>query len=156
YDSFTVDLDVVLGGTITIPIVKNLADFGNYTAFVPDVTSSSVKLRATFRDANGTVITSVYSGTFAISENASVPLTPPSGTYCAAERRYMDGDGKSDVFVYRPGSGQWFIRQSSQGYAAASYSLYQWGLPGDIPISGDFDGDGKVDLAVWRPSNGTW
>jgi hypothetical protein len=156
YDSFTVDLDLVLGGTITLPIVKNLADYGNYTAFVPDVTSASVKLRATFRDANGAVITSADSDAFAISENSSVPVPPPPVTNSAAARRDTDGDHKSDLIVFRPSSGQWFIRQSSQGYSVASYSLYQWGLPGDIPISSDFDGDGKIDLAVWRPSNGTW
>jgi len=32
----------------------------------------------------------------------------------------------------------------------------QWGLPGDLPVTGDFDGDGIADLAIFRPSTATW
>lgn len=39
--------------------------------------------------------------------------------------------------------------------AAASFAQ-QFGLPGDIPVPGDYDGDGKADLAVFRPSDGNW
>jgi hypothetical protein len=56
--------------------------------------------------------------------------------------------------VVRPSNGTWYILYSSLGYSAAN--SYQWGLPGDIPIAGDFDGDGKTELTVWRPSDGTW
>jgi hypothetical protein len=69
----------------------------------------------------------------------------------------FDGDGKTDIAVYRPATGEWFLRLSSQGYTVAAGNWYfQWGIPGDVPITGDFDGDGKTDISVYRPSTGEW
>ena len=34
--------------------------------------------------------------------------------------------------------------------------MQQWGIPGDIPVTGDYDGDGIIDIGVWRPSTGSW
>ncbi|MFL6447820.1 MAG: choice-of-anchor D domain-containing protein [Bryobacteraceae bacterium] len=65
----------------------------------------------------------------------------------------FNGDGKSDLAYWRPGTGMWEIAESSN---PASTRLQQWGLPGDVPVPGDYDGDGKADIAVWRPSNGMW
>src|SRR5678816_3086169 len=68
----------------------------------------------------------------------------------------FDGDHRTDLCVWRPSDGAWYIAYSSQGYSHAASTRVQWGLPGDVPVSGDYDGDGRTDLAVWRPSNGTW
>jgi hypothetical protein len=57
----------------------------------------------------------------------------------------FDGDGKSDISVFRPSNGFWYIMQSSGGYSSV-----QWGLAFDTLVPGDYDGDGKTDLAVYR------
>ncbi len=62
----------------------------------------------------------------------------------------FDGDGKTDISVFRPSTGNWFITNSSNnGFNAATF-----GQNGDIITPGDYDNDGKADYAVFR--NGNW
>jgi hypothetical protein len=58
----------------------------------------------------------------------------------------------SDLAVWRPSSGQWWLMngQSSQ------YFNLVWGTNGDKPLPGDFDGDGKTDFSIFRASTNTW
>jgi hypothetical protein len=57
----------------------------------------------------------------------------------------FDTDGKTDLSVFRPSVGDWFIQRSTQGF----YQQH-WGNASDKTASADYDGDFKTDLAVWR------
>ncbi len=64
----------------------------------------------------------------------------------------FDGDGKTDLSVFRPLTGVWYSLNSSD----AAVKINQFGLDIDIPTPEDFDGDNVTDIGVFRPSNGVW
>jgi Zinc carboxypeptidase/FG-GAP-like repeat len=62
----------------------------------------------------------------------------------------FDGDGKTDVSVFRPSNAVWYITNSGDG----SFRGLQFGIGTDVPAPADFDGDGRADIVVVR--DGVW
>jgi len=58
----------------------------------------------------------------------------------------FDGDGRTDLSVFRQSDGNWYLMRSSQGFTG-----FPWGISTDTTVPGDFDGDDKTDAAVFRP-----
>jgi len=63
-----------------------------------------------------------------------------------------DDDGKTDLAVYYPTDGLWYIRRSSD----LQQVIIPWGWSQAWPVPGDYDGDGKTDIAVYTYATGTW
>lgn len=63
----------------------------------------------------------------------------------------FDADGKTDVSIFRPAGGEWWVAKSNGGNFAV-----QFGAASDKIAPADYTGDGKTDAAFFRPSTGQW
>ena len=59
----------------------------------------------------------------------------------------FDGNGTTDISVFRPAAGAWLIRNQPTVFLGAE---------GDIPVPCDYDGNGTANAAVFRPAVGGW
>ena len=65
-----------------------------------------------------------------------------------------NGDGKSDLALFTPSTGTWWIHDVFDNPIQGTGT--QYGAAGDIPVPGDYNGDRKFDLAFFRPATGQW
>lgn len=63
-----------------------------------------------------------------------------------------DANGKSDIAVFHPSTGVWYILRISDGAVQTT----QWGSLSDKPQPADYDNDGTADFAIFRPSTSDW
>ena len=113
------------------------------TASLPAAAAGqSVRLRWRFGADDNTAAVGWFVDTISVvGSYACSAITPRS-------RADFDGDGKTDLSVFRPSEGNWYLNQSTAGF-----SVLHWGISSDTLVPGDFDGDGKTDTAVFRPSD---
>ncbi len=68
--------------------------------------------------------------------------------------------GSDQIGVFRcpavgqPGVCTWIVNSTGLGYYSSSDQQYSYGLPGDIPVVGNWNGTGRKRIGVFR--SGTW
>lgn len=125
---------------------------GTSWASVPGATSGTLSFVAQPSD-HGKWYRAVFTSSLGtVASNGAVLVV--RSTPLLARRGDYDADSRADLMIWRPSSGEWYLKNSGSGYA--SFSTYKWGVNGDKPMPGDYDGDGINDLAIWRPSSGHW
>ena len=76
----------------------------------------------------------------------AVTPTPAAGSPAIRSGDY-NGDGTSDIAVFRGSSGLWAVRGVTRVYFGGS---------ADTPVSGDYDGNGTANIGIFRPGAGLW
>jgi len=90
-----------------------------------------------------------YNTSIFVNEGAefTITLLPLNGASRHPWIYDYNGDGTSDIGIFRESSGLWAIRGVTRFY---------FGDPTDKPVPGDYDGNGTTDPGVFRKSSGLW
>jgi hypothetical protein len=141
-------------------VIQYITDGMKLSPLNPTILQMRDAILAGISATNATDVAAAWRG-FAIrgmGSSASI-INPGSGTnntvvsesflipaqFRRPARSDFDGDGRSDVSVFRPSDRIWYLNRSTTGFAAVN-----WGLSTDKPIVDDFDGDAKADFTVFR------
>jgi hypothetical protein len=139
---FSGGVSVTGGSNSTIDNVENVF----LPAGVPAGTPLSITVSATALNGNGVLgnadATDQHFALVAYNFTQSAPSANPPVDF--------DGDRKTDISIFRPAGGEWWINRSTDNGTTA----FQFGSSTDRLVPADYTGDGKADVAIWRPSNG--
>ncbi len=135
-----IELSTNGGATYPTVLASNFVNTGSFTFTVPNTPTTQGKIRV--REFNFAAPAGESSATFSISS------TIPTGNTAYD----FDGDGKTDISIFRPSGGEWWYLRSSDN----SNRAFQFGASTDKLVPADYTGDGKTDVAVFRPLSGEW
>lgn len=125
--------------------------FGNGGLVLTDINDLNAATSAAIQP-NGKLITAGFTNVGALFSFDFALIRYNLSSSIRNEISDFDGDGRTDISVFRPSDTIWYRRYSLDN----SFHFTQFGLSSDVIAPGDFDGDCIADIAVYRPSNGVW
>ena len=142
------------GGSASVPVNYG----GSFCSWTATSSNAFVTITGGASGSGSGVITYVVApNDAAASRTATLTIGEQALTIFQAGRNNLgdvDGDGRSEIALYRPSEGSWELLTSATGFIGGD--TYVWGASTDLPLTGDFDGDGRNDLVVYRQATGHW
>ena len=128
------------GQTFTHVLAESTPNDGSAAVTIPNVATTQARIKV---EAVGNIFFDINDVNFQVV----------TGTQATVDAPYdFDGDGKTDVSVFRPSVGEWWYLRSSDQVARG----FQFGAGTDAVAAADYTGDGKADVAFFRPTSGEW
>ena len=97
------------------------------------------------------ILVTVVSHTSTTGDNAIVRYLGDTSIFRPAPFDF-DGDGQTDISIFRPQGAEWWYQRSSDGAVRAT----QFGSAPAAIVPADYTGDGKTDIAYWNFFTGEW
>lgn len=139
--------DVVLTGSTANVSAAQITVTGNGTSYTVSV--SNVTSRGTVRASIPVARVTDAVGNFNFASTSSDNTINFSFGPGFAD---FDGDGRTDIGIFRPTDGSWWYSRSSSG----DFRVFSFGISTDIMVPADYTGDGLTDIAIFRPASGEW
>ena len=133
-----ISLSVDGGQTFPHVLANSTPNDGNQQVFFPPIATTTARLKI---EAVNNIFFDISDTNFSIQVSIFGVQAPFD----------FDGDNKTDISVFRPSSGEWWLNRSTAGVSVATF-----GTSTDVLVPADYTGDGKTDIAFWRPSTGEW
>jgi hypothetical protein len=160
----TVNPPTLPPGALNFPYNQTLTAAGGAGSYSFSLSAGVLPNGLTLSAAGTLTGTPTQTGVF----NFTVQATDPNN--CIGSRAYtltihetlrarkgdFDGDGKTDLSVWRGTDGNWLTLNSSTGALQTQQWGAGWAPYFDTIVPGDYDGDGKADHAIWRGQDSIW
>jgi subtilisin-like proprotein convertase family protein len=126
---------------------------GDGCSWQGSTSASWIQITSQPQSGNGSLTFNVQANTTRAARSATINVGSLAVVVNQAPSRSVpfdfDGDARTDVSVFRPSNGSWWIARSTAGVLAK-----QFGISTDRIVPADYDGDLKADISVYR--DGTW
>jgi hypothetical protein len=129
----------------------------NFAAGTQEIAQAADPVNSRFLVADQQAYLRIRATVFGAAGSGGAGPSPTPAGPTAKAKADVNGDGKSDITLFRPHERKWYTVTSKKNFAyeetdPGTFSVSSFGDATGVPVPADYDGDGKMDLAQFAES----